>query len=417
MTAPTSLPDVNGEGVNVSGTGSRRLFLEVSALYLALYLHFGFFAFLPLWLAKMGAAAGEIGILMAIPLVLRLVTVAPFSAWAGQTARVRDSIFVTALFSAALVASLAIEPGHLGRIAIVIAFSIMWDQVPVLTDAYAVMAARSKGLDFGRMRVWGSIGAVLSSICAGWTFDLLGIAALPLVVAALLLLPAMVAALVPSDRNMANMTAARSGSWRDVVADRALVRAMVAAALVMASHGVLTSFGAIQWSARGVSTGTIGLLQACAVSAEILAFWFGSKLLRGRDPRWMIWIAACFSVLRWVIMASDPGIAPLFAVQLLQGLTATGAILGSMLTIAKRVPMQSSAAAQGLNAVLLGLALSATTAGSGWLWPHGASFSYLAMAILAACAGVLAWPRLSRFDHNNASPAASGRIDALGERS
>ncbi|KXU29311.1 hypothetical protein A0J57_08050 [Sphingobium sp. 22B] len=395
----------------------KRLSLEVSGLYLALYLHFGFFAFLPLWLAKMGAPAGEIGILMAIPLVLRLVTVAPFSAWAGQSGRVRDSILVTALSSAALVALLILEPGHIGRIAIVLAFAIVWDQVPVLTDAYAVMAARSRGLDFGRMRVWGSIGAVVSSASAGWAFDLLGIEALPLVVAALLLLPAMMAALVPSDRRMIQASAVRGGRWREVMADRALIRAMAASALVMASHGVLTSFGAIQWSARGIGTGTIGLLQACAVSAEILAFWFGSKLLGRRDPRWMIWIAACFAALRWIIMAGNPGVAPLFVVQLLQGLTATGAILGAMLTIARRVPMQSSAAAQGLNAVLQGLALSVTTAGSGWLWPHGVAFSYLAMAVLAAFAGVLAWPLFSRRDPGAAPAAESGGITASPERS
>eukprot|EP01034_Spumella_vulgaris_P046167 gene46167-biopygen39302 len=42
---------------------------------------------------------------------------------------------------------------------------------------------------------------------------------------------------------------------------------MVAASLIMGSHGVLTSFGAIQWEAQGISTTVIGLLQALAVAA------------------------------------------------------------------------------------------------------------------------------------------------------
>ncbi|QGN55003.1 hypothetical protein GKE62_10995 [Novosphingobium sp. Gsoil 351] len=371
---------------------SRRLFLGVSGLYLALYLHYGFFAFIPLWLKHTGAAPGEIGVLLAIPLVLRLLTVAPFSAWAGRRGRVRDSIMVTAIVSAAIITLLLGQPGYAGRVAVVLAFSIMWDQLPVLTDAYAVMAVRAKALDFGRMRVWGSIAVVISTASAGWVFGLTGIEALPLLVAVLLLLPAAVAPLLPPDRQMATVEPGTTGNWRDVVADRKLMRAMVAAAMIMGSHGVLSSFGAIQWSERGISTGMIGLLQALAVSAEIVAFWFGSKALGRRDPSLLICIAAGAATLRWIVMANNPGLGVLVAAQLLHSITSTGAILGTMLVIARRVPVQTSAAAQGLYAVLLGLGLAVTTAGSGLLWSWGISVAYLAMAALAALAIPLAWP-------------------------
>lgn len=374
------------------GEGKRGLTFGVSGLYLALYLHYGFFTFIPLYLKKTGATPAEIGILLAIPLILRVLTVAPVSAWAGRHGRVRDAITVTAFASAAIILLLLGEPGHAGRVLIVIAFSMMWDQIPVLTDAYAVMAVRSHSLDFGRMRVWGSIGVVASSAAAGWVFGLTGIEALPWLVALILLLPATVAPLLPSDRKMAPAEPGPAGKWRDVLVDRKLMLAMGATALVMGSHGVLTSFGAIQWDAQGISTGTIGMLQALAVSAEILAFWFGTKLLGRRDPSLLICIAAGAAMLRWVVMATNPGLGVLFAVQLLHGVTSTGAILGIMLVIATRVPMQSSAAAQGLNAVLLGVALAVSTAGSGLLWSYGISAAYLAMAVLAALAVLLAWP-------------------------
>lgn len=376
----------------VDAASGRRLFFGVSGLYLALYLHYGFFAFIPLWLKHVGSTPGEIGVLLAIPLVLRLLTVAPFSAWAGRRGRVRDSILVTAILSAALIALLLFEPAHAGRIAIVIAFSMMWDQLPVLTDAYAVMAVRSRALDFGRMRVWGSIAVVTSTASAGWAFDLLGIDALPIIVALLLLLPAMVAPALPPDRQMATQEEGTTGRWRDVVADRKLIRAMAAAALIMGSHGVLQSFGAIQWSDQGISTSKIGLLQALAVSAEIVAFWFGSKALGRRDPSLLICIAAAAATVRWIVMAQSPSLNVLIVAQLLHSVTSTGAILGTMLVIAARVPVQTSAAAQGLNAVLLGIALAATTAGSGLLWSYGVPAAYFAMAALAALAIPLAWP-------------------------
>jgi PPP family 3-phenylpropionic acid transporter len=191
---------------------------------------------------------------------------------------------------------------------------------------------------------------------------------------------------------MASPEPEAAGKWREVIADHKLMRAMGGAAMIMGSHGVLTSFGAIQWSAQGISTGMIGTLQAFAVSAEILAFWFGANLLGKRDPSLLICIAAIAATLRWIVMACNPGLGVLFAAQLLHGITSTGAILGTMLVIAARVPVQSGAAAQGLNAVLLGVALAASTAGSGLLWSYGISMAYLAMAVLAALGIVLAWP-------------------------
>lgn len=394
---PLAGSDHAASGPSREGTLSP-LSMGVSGLYLALYIHYGFFGFIPLWLKAMGAQPGEIGVLLAIPLILRLLTVAPFSAWAGRRGLVRNSIIVTSLGAAAIVALLLGRPDHAGRIAIVLAFSMMWDQIPVLVDSYAVMAVRSHGLDFGRMRVWGSIAVVLSTASAGWAFDQFGIEALPLICAVLLLLPAMVAALLRSDRHLAMAEAGESGRWRDVIGDGKLMRAMAAASLIMGSHGVLNSFGAIQWAAHGISTSTIGLLQALAVSAEILAFWFGTKLLGRRDPSLLLCIAAAAAAIRWLIMATDPGVPVLIATQLFQGVTATGAIFGMMLVIAARVPVQTSAAAQGLNAVLLGVVLAVVTAGSGLLWSYGTSFAYLAMAVIAGIGVAFAWPAKAAAD-------------------
>lgn len=393
MTAATGSTGLAETPVMVPDASTRRLTFGVSGLYLALYLHYGYFTFIPLWLKETGSSPGEIGLLLAIPLILRLLTVAPFSAWAGRRGRVRDSITATALLSAGLILLLLLNPDHAGRIAVIILFSIMWDQLPVLTDAYAVMSVRSHGVDFGRVRVWGSIGVVASTGTAGWAIGLTGIEVLPILIAALLLLPAIAAPLLPSDRTMASAEAGAAGKWRDVIGDRQLMRALIASALIMGSHGVITSFGAIQWTARGISTGMIGTLQALAVSVEIVAFWFGAKLLGKRDPSVLICIASAVAVIRWGIMALNPGLAVLFGVQLLHGITSTGAILGVMLVIAQRVPVQLSATAQGLNAVLLGIALAVVTAGSGLLWSQGIAAAYGAMAVLAALGVIVAWPR------------------------
>lgn len=408
---PTSAPNAQNADGCTSAHDAKRLSVGVSGLYLGLYIHYGFFAFLPLWLKATGAGPEEIGILMAIPLILRLLTVAPFSAWVGRLGRVRDAIAFTALGSAVVILTLLGEPEHAGRIAIVVLFSIIWDQLPVLTDAYAVMAVRSRGLDFGRLRVFGSIAVVISNAAAGWAIGVAGIKALPIMIAALLLIPAAVVLALPRDRKLVAQEEAKGGRWRDVLRDRKLLRAMMAASLVVGSHGVLTSFGAIQWTERGISTGAIGLLQALAVSAEILAFWFGAKMLGKRDPSLLICLAGVAAILRWAIMAADPGMAVLIFSQILNGISATGAILGIMLVIAARVPGDLSAAAQGVNAVLFGAVLAVSTAGSGMLWSYGLSPAYLAMAALAALGAVFALPSRDRPTANQSNQLSATGAD------
>lgn len=391
-------------------TDGRGLSLRVSGLYFALYLHYGFFVLLPLWLRAMGAGTGEIGLLMAIPLVMRILTVAPFATWAGRRGLVRNAITSTAFASACLIAFLIGEPGYAGRIALVLVFSLVWDQLPVLADAYAVMSVRSRGLDFGRMRVWGSIAVVISNVAAGFAIDQLGIKALPVLIATLLLLPAAVSPLLPRDRDLGGTTSADKARWRDVISDRPLLKAMIAVSIIMGSHGLIMSFGAIQWEERGITTSMIGVLQAIAVSSEIIAFWVGSKLLGQRNPSILICIAAIAAALRWIIMSFDPGVPVLVVTQLLHGISATGSILGIMLLIAARVPLPLSAAAQGLNAVLLGVVLAGVTAGSGLLWEYGTGAAYLAMAALAAIGFIFAWPAKERVNTQNSPDDAVAEV-------
>nr|WP_321360539.1 MFS transporter [uncultured Hyphomonas sp.] len=359
---------------------------RVSTLYASVYLHYGYLSFLPLWLGSTGSTPGEIGTLMAIPLILRLLTVAPFSAWTGRHGWVRNGLAVTAFGSAILIAMLPEAHGHLARILLVVAFGMVWDQIPVLTDAYAVMAVRSQRLDFGRLRVWGSIAVIISNLSAGWLLDRLGILSLPYLVAGFLLLPTFACFLLPPDRTMMQDSPDAGGGWRELLSDKVLIASFAAVSLIVGSHGVLNNFGAIQWSAAGISEGQIGMLNAVAVVSELITFTFGARLLGRRDPRWMIALAAVAASIRWLIIASNPGVPVLFGAQLLQGVSATGAILAPMLMIARRLPTRLVPRAQGLNAVLLGAVLAFVTAGSGLLWQQGVIIAYLAMVALCLIA-------------------------------
>jgi PPP family 3-phenylpropionic acid transporter len=364
-----------------------RLTVEVSGAYGTLYLHYGVLTFLPLWLNHRQVPAAQIGALMAIPLFLRLIAVAPVVAWAGRRGRVRDALTLFAILAAAMAASTGLIVDHLALLVVFTFFSLAWDQLPVLIDAFAVMAVRARNLDFGRLRVWGSLGVVGGALGAGVLFQATGIQALPWAAAALLVLLAALSRLLPPDSRLSTDDEAPSrGDWKAVVADRQMMGALIATSLVAGSHGVILNFGAIQWAAKGWSTGTTGMLISVGVLSEIVVLWFGQKLLRGRDPRVLILIAGGFAVLRWVVMAFNPALPVVFALQLLNAITAIAPLLAMMLIIARRVPGPLVGVAQGVNAVVLGVGLALVTLTSGKLWEHGVPVAYGAMALMSALA-------------------------------
>ncbi len=360
------------------------LAVSVSGLYLALYLHYGVLSFLPLWLESRGVTTTQIGLLMAIPLLLRLVVVGPVVAWSGRRAQLRNALILFTLMAAALAMSTALIVDHLVLLILFVFFAIAWDQLPVLADAYAVLTVRARNLDFGRLRVWGSLGVVGGSMAGGAIFQVGGIGLLPWVAGGLLAALAAVSLTSPTDRKLSPPEETRTeGDWKAVFADRQLILAMFGTSLIAGSHGVLLSFGVIQYTAAGWSSSAVGALLAAGVLSEVIVLWFTQKILKGGDPRKLILVAGAFAVLRWVIMAFTP-IAPLvFFAQLLNGLSAMGPVVGMMLLIAHRTPAHLVGVAQGVNAVVLGLGLAIVTLGSGFIWGQGPAFAYGAMAVMA----------------------------------
>ncbi|MDB5471557.1 MAG: hypothetical protein JWR84_3117 [Caulobacter sp.] len=363
------------------------LSIKASGVYLSLYLHYGVLSFLPLWLSHRGIPPATIGILMAIPLLLRLVAVAPVVAWAGRRGRLRDALILFALLGGGMAMSTGLIYDHLILLVVFTLFALAWDQLPVLADAYAVIAVRARNLDYGRLRVWGSLGVVGGALGAGGLFQVTGVQALPWVAGGLLVLLALAARLMPSDGRLGEADPPRSkGDWKAVFADRQLILAMAATSLVAGSHGVLLAFASIQFAAKGWSTGTTGLLISIGVLSEVVVLWFGQKLLRGGDPRLLILAGAVAGLLRWGVMALNPGLPVVFVLQLLNATSAIAPLLAMMLIIARRVPAPLVGVAQGVNAVIMGVGLAVVTLASGVLWEAGIAVAYGTMAVMSALA-------------------------------
>jgi PPP family 3-phenylpropionic acid transporter len=388
----------------------------VSLLYAAIYLHYGVYGvFIPLWFQHKGMSPAQIGTLLALPVLLRVLFVAPVTALADRLRRIRDVLFACIALTAALVFVLNGISGYVALLFFFTLFAVAWDPLPILADAYATAAVRTRNLDFGRMRLWGTISLVTASMVGGRLLDSVGVDRVPVMTGLLLLTPLVVIPFLPPDRLFGESERAAAGEWKAIIRDRPAMFVLVGIALLTGSNGMLLGFGSIQFAAKGISNGNIGVLYAVAAVSEVLVFIIAQKLLGTRSELWMLVIGAAVTIVRWLGMATDPDLKVLVVLSLLQGPAGTTVIAGTILYIARRFPTHLVATANGVNAVLVGVAASLVTFAGGYLWGSMKALAYVPMAGLSAVALVIfvvatrrqGGPAVPRMQHASAQQDAT----------
>jgi PPP family 3-phenylpropionic acid transporter len=144
---------------------------RVSALFAAFFFVAGTnLAYLPVWLDWTGLGLREIAIVTAAPLFVRVVAT-PVIAFAADRAGDHRR-FLIGLSWAVLAALLALAQarGFWAILACMLVFAIAWTTIMPLTETVAIGGVKAAGLDYGRMRLWGSLSfSPRASAAAGWS--------------------------------------------------------------------------------------------------------------------------------------------------------------------------------------------------------------------------------------------------------
>jgi PPP family 3-phenylpropionic acid transporter len=343
--------------------------------------------FLPIWFAAKGMDASSIGVVLAIPLVVRVFAIPIATRIADHYDAARAVIMAGA--ATALLGYVAVglvqSPGAI-MAAVALASSFYTPLMP-LADAYALRGLGLHGRSYGPVRLWGSAAFIAGTLGGGWLLDRIARRELIwVVVSALVLSAAAACALAPLGEKKSG-AAARLTSVSMLLRDCRFLMVAAAAALIQASHAVYYGFSALQWQAAGLDGATIGTLWAVGVVAEIALFAASARF--SMEPTVLIFAGAAGAVMRWGAMAFDPPPALLLMLQCLHALSFGATHLGSLGFVARAAPAGLGASAQGYLAVALALVMAAAMGISGELYARWDSRAYAAMALLAAIGGLL----------------------------
>lgn len=395
-------------GAQPGGTARLSYSLRLGAFYGALFLIYGVhLPYLPVWLDARGLSAEQIAVITAAPYFLRAFITPTTAMLADRIDGHRRLINVLAWISLALAVLLAGAGSFWLILLTAVPFAISLSTVVPLTETIAVAGVRAHGLDYGRMRLWGSLSFVAAGFAGGWLIDETGtgavigciLAGTAATVVCAWLLPERAGSGAPRS---APAKAGAEGGYRQavkLVCSPLFLAFLLAAGAAQGAHGMFYAFGALAWQAQGITTAWIGTLWAIAIVGEVALFAYSGRVVRRWGPAVLLVAATAGAVLRWAAMALAPPLALLIPLQVLHTLTYGASHLGAMHFISRAVPESAQGTAQALYAtVASGVLMGVATLVSGWLYARVGVHAYAAMAALATLGLAGALVVLTRWD-------------------
>jgi len=361
---------------------------RLAALYAGLFIMSGIqLPFFPVWLKAKGLDPQTIGLVLAAPILARMIAVPLVARAADRRDALRAAIIATSFLSAAGFVLVGLAEGARAILVAYALASLALTPVMPLSETYALKGLGQRGRAYGPVRLWGSAAFILGTFLAGFAADPIPARYLIWLIAAASLLSAL-AALTLEPLPAAAPASERGRQRQHLLRDPAFVAVLAAASLIQASHALYYGFSALEWRGAGLDGTAIAALWALGVIAEIVLFAVSGRLPPFFQPSMLLMIGAAGAALRWAAMALDPPGFALPWLQLLHALSFGATHLGALGFVARNAPPGQSATAQGYLAIALGVAMAGATGLSGWLYGAFGSRAYAAMALAAVAGGV-----------------------------
>ena len=389
MTDPASTPPTpNGES---GGYSNRSIAVRMGVFYFAVFLSAGLYLpFWPVWLESRGMGPIEISLLFAVGRFTRIPTNPLIAHAIDRRGDRRRPLILLSLGSTIAFGAYAFCGDMWQYVVVAIFVGALWGPVNPLGDSLALVNARQGRLNYGQVRLWGSISFILATLAGG---QILGVWSEDAIFWALLATFALVFAacfLIPDTRVEARRLR-YNVFWR-LLSNRHFSMFILASALLQSSHLVVYIFGTLHWRDAGVDEFMIGVLWAEGVVAEIVLFAFGATLTKRFGAGGLMLMAALAGLIRWPLLAMSTDLPVLFFAQALHAFTFGAAHLGAMAFLSHAIPPSLSATAQTLHgAVAMGLASAMISPILGGMYVIWGGDTYYAMMVLSLIGGVAAF--------------------------
>ena len=353
--------------------------------YFTYFFSYGIFLpFWSVWLSGLGLTPETIGMLLGAGLVSRFLGSLLIAPRVSDPSRLISSLRILALLT--LLFALAFWIGHqvAWLMVIIVGFNLFFSPLVPLTDALANTWQKQITMDYGRVRLWGSIAFVIGSALTGKLVSLYDyrmiLVMLSIGIASMLIGMLLKPSVQPQGESR-HQEAAGLSAWLTLV--RQSWRFLACVCLLQGAHAAYYGFSAIYWQEAGYSASAGGYLWSLGVVAEVVIFALSKKVFRRFSARDLLLLSAACGVIRWTLMGWTTALPWLIVAQILHCGTFTVCHLAAMRYIAARQGSEVIRLQAVYSAVAMGGSIAVMTVFAGFLYQHLHQGVFWVMALVA----------------------------------
>lgn len=369
---------------------------RLAAWYFFYFAFVGAFSpYFTLYLQDIGQTAWEIGVLMSVPQVMRLLAPNLWGWLADHLGRRAAVVQLAASGSVVGFCGFFFTHDYAWMLVAMALVWFFWSAALPLVEAMTLERLVGRTERYGRVRLWGSIGFIVSVMVLGGLLDALPIDAV-LWACLFILASVLASALTLEDSKVGcGMTAPPIG---DQLRQPVVMSLLAACFFMSVAHGPLYVFYSIHLVNHGYEKLSVGMLWSLGVVAEILVFMAMPRLIHHFNLRNILLTSFALAVLRFALIgwAADSLLVLLFA-QILHGATFGAYHAGAMAALIRWFEPTQQARVQGLyGSISFGAGGMFGGLLSGQAWDSlGAEVTYTLASLCAMCGLLLIWRGVS----------------------
>ncbi|MDZ4202630.1 MAG: MFS transporter [Gallionella sp.] len=274
---------------------------RIAGFYFFYYAFVGMFSpYWSLYLQSIHFSAIEIGILMSMHPVMRMIAPTIWGWLADHTGKHAQVVQIAAILSAVFYLGVFATTSFWGLFLVLGLMSFFWSASMPLVEATTLTYLGKNSAHYGRIRSWGSIGFIVAVVGLGYAFDYIAIAWLlwaGLVCEVGILV---FARQIPKTEVLAHHTDHQP--IRQIVMQPKVLALLAACFLMSVAHGPYYTFFSIYLVEHGYTKTAVGALWALGVICEIGVFFLMPALVKRFGFTRILLISFSAAVLRFMLI-------------------------------------------------------------------------------------------------------------------
>jgi len=279
------------------------LYWRLSGFYFFYFASIG--ALIPYWslyLKDKGFSVREISELMALILLTKIIAPNIWGWVADHTGKRMVIVRVGSLLAAVIFATIFLVSSYWWIALVMLAFSFFWNAALPQFEATTLQHLDSQTHRYSSIRLWGSVGFIISVACLGYVLQYYSITFLPLSIFVLMLGILLMSFMVP-ERAAGHLPVTHI-RLKEIILRPEVLALIVVCFLSQASHGAYYTFYTLYMEEYGYSRSVIGQLWALGVVVEVLVFLVMHRLVPAFGLRKLFLVTFILTALRWALIAS-----------------------------------------------------------------------------------------------------------------